>query len=153
MQFLAQIALRDSGIPGLTDRDQLLLVFQCQNQPGLCDEWDANSGGNAARLVSLSEARSVAPPRTGETTLASVDTVGVTFVDPGPDALGRVGGTPEWIQGDETPPCGGCGSPMRFVVQLEPKGGGGINFGDAGLGYAFACDTCAAEARFLWQCG
>jgi hypothetical protein len=42
---------------------------------------------------------------------------------------------------------------MRFVVQLEPKGGGGINFGDAGLGYAFACDTCAAEARFLWQCG
>jgi hypothetical protein len=151
MQFLAQLALPDSGLPDLAGRDALLLVFQCQNQPGMCDEWDPVSGGNAARLVSLAGARAAQPPPNGKTTLSSVDPLCLSSVDSGVDALGMVGGSPGWIQGDETPDCT-CGSQMRFVLQLEPRGGGGINFGDGGLGYAFICDTCQAEARFLWQC-
>jgi hypothetical protein len=37
MQFLAQVSLADAeaGSAGL------LSIFMCQNDPGLCDEWDA----------------------------------------------------------------------------------------------------------------
>jgi hypothetical protein len=65
--------------------------------------------------------------------------------------LGAAGPAPAWIQSDETPDCG-CGQPMRFVLQLEDAGGGGINFGDAGVGYVFLCGRCPDPARFLWQC-
>ena len=84
--------------------------------------------------------------------MPGVDPVVVVEQDPGDKALGRVGGDPEWIQGDETPTCA-CGRPMRFVAQLSWTGGGGINFGDAGEGYAFVCEKCPDEACFLWQCG
>lgn len=66
--------------------------------------------------------------------------------------VGKLGGRPDWIQGDETPACS-CGRKMAFVAQLEDYAGGGINFGDAGRGYAFACRRCRAKAKFLWQCG
>jgi len=153
MQFLAQLALPDCGVPDLVGRDQLLLIFQCQNDPGMCDEWDAASGANRALLVPADGAVAVRAPSKGATLLPSVDPARVVAVPPEARALGVVGGDPEWIQGDETPHCPGCGSPMRFVLQLEPHGGGGINFGDSGLGYAFLCDVCPQEARFLWQCG
>ena len=152
MQFLAQLALPDCEIPELAGREQSLLLFQCQNDPGMCDEWDPQSGGNAARLVPLAEATRVKAPASGETRLMAVDPVGVVVTEPEAAPLGRVGGEPEWIQADETPTCV-CGTRMRFVVQLSPEGGGGINFGDAGEGYGFVCDSCPAEARFLWQCG
>ena len=142
MQFLAQLALPDCGIPSLAARNQLLLLFQCQNKPGMCDDWVPASGGNAACLVSL----------TGATTLPAVAPVVAVSAKPSRGVLGQVGGEPEWIQGDETPECA-CGARMRFVVQLSPEGGGGINFGDAGEGYAFVCEHCPEEASFLWQCG
>ena len=73
MQFLAQLALADCGIPNLAGRGQALLLFQCQNEPGLCDEWDPESGGNAARLVALAEAKPAQPPETGVTALGIED--------------------------------------------------------------------------------
>jgi hypothetical protein len=151
MQFLVQLALPDCGVPALASREQLLLVFQCANDPGMCDEWDPDSGGNAARLVPAAAAATFQPPTSGETLLAAVDPVEAVVRDPERGALGRVGGEPEWIQGDETPTCA-CGSRMRFALQLSAEGGGGINFGDAGEGFAFVCDACPTETRFLWQC-
>ncbi len=50
MQFLAQLPLESISEAGI-HTDQTLLLFQCQADPGLCDEWDAQSGGNAALLV------------------------------------------------------------------------------------------------------
>ncbi|MFT4843492.1 MAG: hypothetical protein ACJAYX_003341 [Planctomycetota bacterium] len=41
---------------------------------------------------------------------------------------------------------------MLFFAQLECAGGGGINFGDVGSGYAFVCRRCTASAKFLSQC-
>ncbi|GAA3831957.1 hypothetical protein GCM10022403_076430 [Streptomyces coacervatus] len=61
--------------------------------------------------------------------------------------LGGPGVEPHWLQGDETP-----GDGWRLVVQLDA----GelpfyVNFGDAGVGYAFLSPD-GKEGRFLWQC-
>jgi hypothetical protein len=171
MQFIAQIALDDTIAVGLAGRRQRLLLFQCQNRPGLCDEWDPSGGGNAALLVSSVAAVSLTdPPVTSSSTLlAREDTIELrSYVESAPghtrddaycDALdadpdvvlGKVGGRPLWLQSDETPLCA-CGARMRFVAQIEQHAGGGINFGDTGVGYAFVCDACPQSARFLFQC-
>lgn len=168
MQFLAQLPLNNGGLASDKLRSKVLLVFQCQNDPGMCDEWDANAGGNAALLVSSLERQPVTPPP-GPTLLPSesraklvpyddslsketADDAYCASVDASNSAtLGKVGGRPLWLQGDETPICE-CGTKMSFVLQLEARGGGGINFGDAGAGYAFVCESCANSAKFLWQC-
>ena len=166
MQFLAQLQL--ASVPEVQSHsDQVLLLFQCQNQPGLCDEWEPNSGGNAAVLVASNDRLPLQVPA-GETLLSAeskVQYVPYAAVNGGttPDdryceeidawksqVLGKLGGEPLWIQSNETPTCT-CGSEMTFVAQLEERGGGGINFG-GGAGYAFVCRTCRNQARFLWQC-
>jgi hypothetical protein len=168
MQFVAQLGLGETDIEHLSERQQLLLIFQCQNEPGMCDEWDSDAGGNAAILVPHGGTES-APPPDGPTTLPAISQITTTGYDDTnqsetPDdnycsafdsdtsVLGKTGGAPLWIQGDETPSCT-CGAPMTFVSQLEERGGGGINFGDAGAGYAFVCIACPSSAKFLWQCG
>lgn len=134
----------------------------------MCDEWDPDGGGNAAILVPHGDAESPTPPD-GPTTLPSVSRIATTNYDASiqtetPDdgycsafdadtsVLGKTGSAPLWIQGDETPTCS-CGTPMIFVSQIEERGTGGINFGDAGAGYAFVCDACQSSAKFLRQCG
>ena len=168
MQFLAQLGLAETDIEHLSDRQQLLLLFQCQNEPGMCDEWDPDGGGNAALLISQGSGESPTPPD-GPTTLPSVSRIDAIIYDATiqtetPDdnycsafdtdtsVLGKTGGAPLWIQGDETPACS-CGAQMTFLSQIEERGGGGINFGDAGAGYAFVCGDCQSSAKFLWQCG
>ena len=47
MQFLAQVM---SGDRGMGEQRAVLSVFTCQNDPGLCDEWDAAAGGNQALI-------------------------------------------------------------------------------------------------------
>ncbi|WP_405762736.1 hypothetical protein [Streptomyces sp. NBC_00045] len=66
--------------------------------------------------------------------------------------LGQLGGTPEWLQNDETPDCAGCGGPMEFIARLEegPDPVTAPNFG-SGSAYAHACEPCG-RAAFLWQC-
>ena len=168
MQFLAQLPL-DSLSEASGHNDQALLLFQCQNDPGMCDEWDPDAGGNAALLVANAE-RSVLPVPAGETLLPGesrlrrvayvVDQENESDDDryrealeaPRSSVVGKLGGLPVWIQGDETPSCE-CGALMSFVAQIEYTGGGGINFGDAGAGYAFVCPSCRNRAKFLWQCG
>jgi hypothetical protein len=167
MQFLAQIALHETDISPLRERQQVLLIFQCQNDPGMCDEWDADAGGNLAVLQPASNTVPVAPPDgptslDGESKVLPVD-YDDTVTEETPDdsycsridsdssVLGKTGGVPLWIQGDETPNCS-CGERMKFVAQLEDRGGGGMNFGDAGAGYVFVCESCDVSAKFLWQC-
>lgn len=136
MQFLAQISLSD--IPGSKVPDEgRLLLFQCQNNPGMCDEWDPDLGGNRALVVDEEAAVPLEPP-SGETTLGVVLPV---------EGACRLGGEPDWIQVDRTPQC--CGRPMVFVAQLDNMDV--MNFGDGGDGYAFLCAECGA-AKFLWQC-
>ncbi|GAA4256748.1 hypothetical protein GCM10022255_070810 [Dactylosporangium darangshiense] len=158
MQFLAQVRLGGD----------LLSIFMCQNDPGLCDEWDATAGGNRAYLFGADATEPAAVPGEGETLLEEVSAVEVVPVDapaypqaaaewsrrtgrPRSDVLGHLGGEPAWLQFDETPACASCERPMDFVMALEEGHDWHtkINFG-GGRGYAFRCAPCRAAA-FLWQ--
>ncbi|MFH8839528.1 hypothetical protein [Streptomyces sp. NPDC017868] len=131
----------------------VVAVFFCQNDPGMCDDWDATSGGNAAFLFRGELAPAAVPPE-GETALGAV-----TALLPHPEhaptrrpVLGRLGGAPEWLQDDETPVCPACARHMAFTAQLEEGHdyATAANFGGGGLGYVFSCQHCG-EAAFLWQ--
>ncbi len=167
MQFLAQFPLSECGVEGVAERGQTLLLFQCQSQPGMCEEWEANGGGNAALLGGTSALQQMTVPP-GATLLDAESVVDFRkyddarqaetdddaychALDADPKVLGKLGGRPLWIQADETPLCD-CGAPAAFVAHVESRGGGGINFGDNGSGYAFVCVRCPRSAKFLWQC-
>ncbi|MEU1623022.1 hypothetical protein ABZ479_37720 [Streptomyces sp. NPDC005722] len=117
LQFLAHLPSGDGAVA----------VFLCQNDPGMCEDWDP-AAVTALRPV---PAGGGAPER----------------------ALGRLGGEPGWIQGDETPHCPSCTATMTFTAQLEEGTDHttSANFGGGGRGYVFTCRPCG-EAAFLWQC-
>ena len=167
MRFLAQVMLGDLGMSAPQD---VLLIFMCGNDPGMCEEWDAAAGGNHA-LVFAAGGRlaPAAVPADPDTVLAEVSAVRYVTMNadyddartawaeregrPAGDVLGQLGGQPAWIQNDETPACSQCGKPMGFVAQLEEGHDyrTAANFGGAGCGYGFACQPCGTAA-FLWQC-
>jgi hypothetical protein len=152
MQFLAHLPL---GPPlGLPLRTGAVAVFFCQNDPGMCDDWDAASDGNHAYVFSGGLTPADVPAE-GETLLGAVTALRPhsAGTPTGEAVLGQLGGEPEWIQDDETPDCPACSAHMTFTASLE-EGYDFItsaNFGDGGRGYVFTCRPCA-EAAFLWQC-
>jgi len=165
MQFLAQVRLADTeaGNAGL------LSLFMCQNDPGLCDEWDAAAGGNRAFVFGADAVHVANPPDDGVALLEETCAVRLEKFDadnyleaserwhqqtgrPAQEVLGQVGGRPAWLQNDETPVCGDCAQPMALVVQLEEGHDHqtSMNFGGGGCGYGFRCGPCGTAA-FLWQ--
>ena len=166
MQFLGQIALEDH------DAKRVVLLFMCQNDPGMCDDWEANSGGNRAIIVTFPGASHVAdPPQGGLTVRETAYGARVEDIDSGSysdavqqwsrrnncsplQVLGQIGGEPSWIQADETPTCDICGNQMQFLAQFEPGPDHttAMNFGDAGCAYVFRCSCAQQSAKLLWQC-
>ncbi|MCY0928715.1 hypothetical protein OTB20_21405 [Streptomyces sp. H27-H1] len=171
LRFIVQMVL--DGERGV------LSVFMCANDPGMCEEWSAQAGGNRAYLFPATGLVPVPLPALPSTVdgddeedprqLGAVRTVEiVATADPDywsasqawsaqsgrstQEVLGQLGGAPDWLQHDETPDCPGCGSPMGFVTQLEegPDHLTAPNFG-SGSAYAHACEPCG-RAAFLWQC-
>lgn len=60
----------------------------------------------------------------------------------------KLGGTPAFLQGDELP----IPEPWHLLLQLDSTQVlFWINFGSAGIGYAFI-NQAGTEGRFLWQC-
>ena len=143
MQFLAHLPL-DIGT---------VAVFMCQNDPGMCDSWDADSGANRALLFTGPLSPAVVPVE-GVTLLGAVTTLRPLSADePNEEAvLGRLGGEPDWHQNDETPACPSCSTRMTFTAQLEEghDHSTAANFGGGGRGYVFHCRPCGSAA-FLWQ--
>ena len=168
MQFIAEVPLHLTDLTVFSYSTEWLLLFQCQNNPGLCEEWDAKSGGNAA-LLSSSTTPLLVPAEGEVSSPASTPFDAVEYderltAETGNDDnywasliahpghyFGKLGGTPVWLQQDETPACS-CGAKMTFVIQIEEPAGGGMNFGGGGSAYGFVCAACKAQARFLWQC-
>lgn len=61
----------------------------------------------------------------------------------------KFGGTPDWIQNDETPKCQHCKKQMTFVGQIDSfdytgrvDGPRDYMFGDVGMIYIFFCKDC-----------
>lgn len=133
MQFTAQFDLGD----------RLVLVFFCQQDPGLCDSWEADEGCNAVIVLSAEAAMTVATtpegirpaplaPMTLETAPRIAEDghdVDESVTADGWTPIGIWGGEPYWIQDDETP------AGARFLAQLDETPLG-INFAD-GYGYVF----------------
>jgi hypothetical protein len=163
MQFLGQLRL--------PERPALALLFMCGNEPGMCDEWEPDAGGNFVTIVSAQNLKPVRPPRGGVTELetkygarvlesseADYGAAHQSWTRDHPDrprdVLGQLRGDPVWIQNDETPTCSKCGRPMRFLAQLEegPDHRTAMNFGGGGCAYAFDCPCDPTVAKMLWQC-
>lgn len=179
LQFLAQVVL--DGVGGIAREETavgrgILALFACQNDPGMCDDWDPASGGNRALLFPPEGLQPLSPPPLGEdvdegvVTLSTVrsitqepekeadydrarDAWAEVSGRPKVDVLGQLGGVPAWLQGDETPSCPSCDRRLPLIVQLEegPAHSTSMNFGGGGSAYAFACEPCT-HAVFLWQC-
>lgn len=160
MQFLGKIAVDD----------ELHQIFMCQNDPGMCDDWDADGGGNSVIVIKPAELEYVTIPSEGETLRDTEYSAVVVEVDASDyaeaidiwaernslsprEVLGQISGEPLWIQGNEIPDCDGCNKPMKFVAQLEqgPDWKTEMNFGGGGVAYSFGC-SCNSSAKFLWQC-
>ncbi|WP_144758272.1 DUF1963 domain-containing protein [Curtobacterium sp. 9128] len=144
MQFTAQ----------LEDRGALVLVFLCQVDPGTCASWDPDSGCNAAIVTGGRDLRlAEAPTSPSDTAVVPgrpwllgvrrtdasehVDAVTRARAD-GVTVAGQWGGSPPWIQEDETP------DGYRFLAMLdeEPLG---VNLGSAGAAYVFVDDRGHAK--------
>lgn len=176
LQFLAQVLLSDVD-NGATNAEQdrgILALFACQNDPGMCDDWAPTAGGNRALLLPTTDLRPLPLPSLSVDeavlVLGAVRAVTTEHEDapdyddareawatrtgrPDSAVLGQLGGTPAWIQDDETPLCPGCHHPMPLAVQLEegPDHYTAMNFGGGGCAYAFTCEPCT-RAVLLWQC-
>jgi hypothetical protein len=61
----------------------------------------------------------------------------------------RLGGEPDWIQGEETPECPDCDEPMTFYGQLDSINDEFI-IADCGMIYVFFCFDCL-EAEAIVQ--
>jgi len=61
----------------------------------------------------------------------------------------KIGGTPDWQQGEEWPHC--CGKRMTFYAQLDSVGDK-IHLGDCGLIYVLVCFDCLT-IKSVFQCG
>ena len=142
----------------------LELIFMCVSDPGMCEDWEPDSGGNAVLIVEDGDLESVEPPvpEAVRDTAYGVKLVDIDSSDYDQaredwgekrrEVLGQMFGSPSWIQGDETPVCPHCGESMRFVAQLEegPDYQTAMNFG-SGAAYLFDCPKDRL-GKFLWQC-
>lgn len=161
MQFLGQLRVGP----------RLMLLFMCQNDPGCCNEWDPDDGGNAVISVAPDALSLALAPVDGATTRNTrYGAKVVHFKAEDYNAarsgwaeasgcsprmvLGHLDERPYWIQADQRPVCNSCIQPMKFVAQLEtgPDYQSEMNFGGGGCAYLFNCDCADSSAKFLWQC-
>jgi uncharacterized protein YwqG len=143
MRFIGQVTVpRTEGAP-----ERMAYVFMTQDDEEDADgTWEPEGGENA---VICQPGRG--PSFVETTALAEGPTVGpdvqvaMVATDDAAASGHHLGGEPAWLQPDETPPG------FTFLFQLDSTDlPFWVNFGDAGLGYAFV-DHATGEGRFLWQ--
>ena len=67
------------------------------------------------------------------------------------DAAGKahkLGGSPDWLQGDHTPDCPACAKKMTFYGQLDCIGDS-VSLADCGRIFVFACFECNETKSIL----
>jgi hypothetical protein len=164
LQFLGQLATATAATAATAD---IISLFMCAAGDGCCT-WEADGGANLAHIFSPNKTQLYEAPPTAENALRATTYGAIAHSSEAPSydeariqwaannggkqrqVLGQIGGTPQWLQADETPICD-CGEPMAFVAQLEegPDYATAFNFG-SGCAYVFRCGT--HNAKMLWQC-
>ena len=167
LQYLGRIAIpADEKRP-----DRFALMFLCNNNPGLCEEWDPDAGGNYVLIV---PARNSEPLKTAPADSAFRKPLyGASIVsvyEPDYDlaraawaesnsvsprqVVGLFRGNPGWIQSEFFPTCSACNEPTQFLAQVEegPENATSMNFG-GGSAYIYECDCGNNVGKFHTQCG
>jgi uncharacterized protein YwqG len=149
MMFIAQIALGDV-FP--EHEGKMAYIFMTEDDDEYIDgTWEPDGGENAviiqpSGVYSSSTEKLNSGPSREE---FGVEVVG-TEIDEDELEGSRLGGTPEFMQGEEYPE---PKEEWKFLAQLDsctlPFE---VNFGDAGIAYVFV-NQSATEGKFLWQCG
>ena len=167
MQFLGRLAVPADEF----GEARFALLFMCNNDPGLCDEWDPDEGANFVFIVPSKDADTT--PNSPAATAIRKTTYGATLLSlpiadydaalkawandnkkPAREVLGQLFGEPTWVQSEHRPACDKCGKTMRFIAQVEegPDMNDQMNFG-GGCAYVFECNCGSNIGKFLWQCG
>ncbi|NLT55625.1 MAG: DUF1963 domain-containing protein [Actinomycetales bacterium] len=169
MRFIAQIRLPQAA--GAAAR--LAYVFLTDEDEEYVDTFEADGGENAVIVQPGGVAPVDHEPLVSGPTLCDREGHPVCFLletdplpatapvpEPGPDQpqdapeaeqltdlpAVQVGGTPTWLQGEETP-----AGDWRLLAQIDStQVPFWINFGDAGIGYVFL-DTTLTRGCLLWQ--
>ncbi|SDG74986.1 protein of unknown function [Sinosporangium album] len=158
LRFLLQLLADDLG----GDHSEslragaLLSFFMCDNEPGQCEAWNPEAGGNRAYLFAAGSTAAAASP--GEAfVLPQCFEIGICEVEPETaeevaefKVVGWLGGEAEWWETDMTPACSTCGVPMGFVAQMREGYSRNwlMNFG-GGEAFVFACPPCDAASVVL----
>ena len=164
MRFIAQIRLeaREFGL----GQDKMAYLFMTDEEEDFVDGTFEYDGGENA-LVILPDGNNTPsqPLQSGPSLRAFVKVEGEAMLQPKEveffadlseqdDVEGeenfenKIGGSPHWLQGEEWP----AGDNWRLVMQLDSASVPfDINFGDAGVGYAFL-SADGKTGKFGWQC-
>lgn len=165
MQFLGQLLIPTHD----QSSKNLILIFMCDRDPGACDTWMPDGGGNHVVVVPIDANLTLLEPPAVEGCLRNI-TYGVVVAEgegeafykarqnytkrtniPFGNILGYLFGEPEWWQYDETPKCMQCKKQMRFVALLT-EGPGDMESMNFGIAYAYLFDCECGVGKFLWQC-
>lgn len=166
MRFIAQIALDPALFGDVPAR--MAYLFMTDDEEWVDGTYEPEGGENALILQPGDFAGPTTNQPEGPTLFRIVERPGedgrvpeacefaVSLVrggdEPGqPEPEGypnQVGGIPTFLQGEEYP----RGGPWRLLLQLDSSNVPfEVNFGDAGVGYAFVSRD-GTVGRFLWQC-
>jgi uncharacterized protein YwqG len=163
MRFICQIAL-DPLIFG-TIPTRMAYLFITDEQEFVDATYEPDGGENAVVLQPDESAGPIFGQVEGPTLYRMVERPGldrlvaetcefaVTLdigedVEPEDGFANKIGGTPNFLQNEEYPQ----GGPWRLLLQLDSGSVPfSINFGDAGVGYAFISED-GTIGKFLWQC-
>ncbi|MBL0319308.1 MAG: DUF1963 domain-containing protein [Alphaproteobacteria bacterium] len=168
MNFICQIAIDTSIFPNA--KGKMAYIFMTGDEDGGdAETWDPESGENAVIIqpshvleadvqeiavgptiaseydVQLKIVNDIAAPA-----LESIDVDDPNYEEIMNSIAGnKIGGTPLFIQGDESPE----GDDWVLLLQLDSTQlPFEINFGTCGVAYAFI-NTNGDKGKFLWQCG
>lgn len=152
MRFICQILLDNRLFPD--GENKVAYIFMTDEEDFVNGTWEPDSGENAVIIQSFSNTsqhNTVKDSLVGPTLEAEYE-VKCSFVQENPEGSeeygNKIGGEPDFIQGEEYPD----GEGWQLLLQLDStETPFEINFGDAGIGYAFINKDCT-EGKFLWQC-
>ena len=145
--MMAQIDFSDKTLPRTFLGNRTLPVFWCLT----CLDWDPvffDVSGPVPKPVANGVGKPAVQDDAGENDLEACGVV-LQPVLAGKKAgrKSKLGGSPAWIQSDDTPECPRCRKPMLFALQLASDSR--ISYCDIGMLYAFVCPECQATASLI----
>lgn len=170
MRFICQIAIDPDLFDNLGGR--MAYLFISDGLTFVEDTWDPEGGENAVIIQPGASLLPTQPLQTGPSLYKMVDDSSTNRRNPlacecdvilqpeedrealdgeesaaGAEIANKIGGSPAFLQSPEWP----SGGPWRLLLQLDSANVPfWVNFGDAGVGYAFIAED-GQTGKFLWQ--